>query len=105
MSYTTLVQQVGEVAFTNRIQAAAMKETFANEELGNSTFGQQLMLSPSQSIQLNWPVSIATEQQYAYAVQIGNPNPGGDPAVITDADILAAVQANWPQDPPAGSET
>jgi len=29
---------------------------------------------------------------YAYALLNGNPNPGRDPAVITDAQILSAVQ-------------
>jgi hypothetical protein len=45
---------------------------------------------------LMWPVSIATEAEYASALAANNPNPGGDEAVITDAMILAAVQANWP---------
>lgn len=30
---------------------------------------------------------------YAYAVETGVPNPGRDPAVITDAQILSATQA------------
>jgi len=30
---------------------------------------------------------------YAYAVNSGNPSPGKDPAVITDAQLLAATQA------------
>lgn len=29
---------------------------------------------------------------YAYAINAGNPHPGSDPAVITDAQILSAVQ-------------
>lgn len=30
---------------------------------------------------------------YGYAINTGNPNPGSDPAVITDGQILSAVQA------------
>ena len=37
-------------------------------------------------------------EKYGYAVAIGTPNPGRDPAVISDAEILSAVQAL----PPAG---
>ena len=39
------------------------------------------------------------EQAYEYAVNAGNPDPGGDPAVITDGMILSGVQANWPENP------
>jgi hypothetical protein len=31
-------------------------------------------------------------EAYTYAINSGNPNPGRDPAVITDGQILAAVQ-------------
>jgi hypothetical protein len=36
---------------------------------------------------------------YAYAVANENPRPGNDPAVITDAQILAAVQSLLPHAP------
>jgi hypothetical protein len=45
-----------------------------------------------------WPVSIATEAEYASALAGGVPNPGGDESVVTDSMILAATQANWPAD-------
>jgi hypothetical protein len=42
-----------------------------------------------------WPVVTATDIEAAYeaALITGNPNPGGDPAVITDQMILSHVQA------------
>ena len=43
----------------------------------------------------DWQVVARTDwaDAYTYAVATSNPNPGGDPAVITDGMILAAVQA------------
>lgn len=44
----------------------------------------------------------SVSQSYAYAIETGNPNPGGDETVITDAMITAAVQANpWEPEVPA----
>jgi hypothetical protein len=53
------------------------------------------------STNMCWAVSAASdvEQAYEYAVNAGNPDPGGDPAVITDGMILSGVQANWPENP------
>jgi hypothetical protein len=47
-----------------------------------------------------WPVCVAGDVAAAYesALAAGNPNPGGDPAVVTDGMILSAVQADWPPD-------
>jgi hypothetical protein len=52
-------------------------------------------------VQLIWPVSSATDIEAAYesALAAHNPNPGGDPSVITDQMILSAVQANMPPAP------
>ena len=42
-----------------------------------------------------WQVVARTDwaAAYSYAVATGNTNPGGNPAVVTDGMILAAVQA------------
>ena len=42
-----------------------------------------------------WQVVARTDwaNAWAYAVATGNTGPGGDPAVVTDGMILAAVQA------------
>ncbi len=99
MSNNSLAQQFQDAALGARINAAANREAWENPTLGATQFGQALKVTPSMSGVFNVPVSIATEAQYAYALQVGNPNPGGDETVITDADILAAVQATWPPDP------
>ena len=43
---------------------------------------------------LRWPVSSQSdiEASYEFAVNSDNPDPGGDPTVITDGQILSAVQ-------------
>ena len=99
MSYNTLAQQAADAALAARVQAATVKEAVNNPELADSAFGREVILTPSRSTVLMYPVSVATEAEYASALAAGNPNPGGDEAVITDAMILSAVQAHWPPDP------
>ena len=98
MSYATLHRQQADPAFTDRVTAAVMQEAWQNPELGATAYGLALRDSPSNATTMFWPVSIATAEAYAYAVASGNPDPGGDPSVVTDADLTAAVQANWPPD-------
>ena len=101
MSYTTITQATNDTLLRNRIQAAVNKEAQANVELGASTFGLYVLNNPWSGWQaLIWPVAIDAEAPYEFAVNGGNPNPGGDPAVITDAQILSSVQANWPAEVP-----
>lgn len=105
MSYSTLAMQVQDYAFMQRITAAVEKEAWNNPTFGDTDYGRAVILnyvSPPQ--QFGWPLSIANEATYEYAINAGTPNPGGDPTVITDADILSGVQANWPAEwppPPA----
>jgi hypothetical protein len=101
VSYTSLSQQMMDAALANRCNAAAQKEAWNNPELGASDFGRavrQQQVSPNSVFM--WPLCCATEAAYEYAQNAGNENPGGDPAVITDADILSSVQANWPAEWP-----
>ena len=80
MSYTTIHQCANDEAFSARLIAAAAAEGHPNPDY--ALFG------------LRWPVSSAADiaAAYEFAVNAGNPNPGGDPAVITDQQILSAVQ-------------
>jgi hypothetical protein len=81
MSYTTIHQCANDEAFQARLMAAAAQEGAANPEY-------------EMSVNLRWPVSSATDiaEAYEFAVNSDNPNPGGDPTVITDGMILAKVQ-------------
>lgn len=100
MSLNSLAAQTKDQTFIDRINASVFKETYANAQFKNSDFGQAILNQRTLPLPVFlWPVSVANEAAYEYALNAGNPNPGGDATVVTDADIQAAVQANWPPDP------
>jgi hypothetical protein len=85
----------------DRVVAAAHQEARNNPAAAASDFGQAVagdVTTPVWDV-LSWPVAIDTEAAYESAVIAENPDPGGDPAVITDQAILSSVQASWPPDP------
>lgn len=92
MSYKTISQCHDDPSFQRRINAAAAQEQGAKGEL----VAPELVIAP-----LLWAVASASdiESAYASALAAGNPDPGGDEAVITDGMILANVQAHWPTTP------
>jgi hypothetical protein len=99
VSYSSLAKQVTDGSLADR-----EKEAWNNPELSGTDYGLAVQHNQAAPIQqFGWPTCIATEAAYEFALNSGNPNPGGDPAVITDADILAAVQHVWPSEwpPPA----
>jgi len=101
MSYSSLYAQVSDINLMNRLTAAVQKEAYNNPTLSETPYGQAVRantVAPMQ--QFGWPLAVATEAAYEYALTQGNPSPGSDPAVITDADILSSVQANWPEEWP-----
>lgn len=93
MSYTTIHQCANDDEFLARLMAAAAQEGHDNPEY-------------AASVLLRWPVSSKTdiEDAYEFALNSGNPSPGGDPAVITDQQILSAVQAILSPPPPPPPE-
>ena len=98
MSYTTITQASRDKALTDRTLAAAQQEARSNPTYGNTELGRQIISGNTLVIgaAFNWPVAIEGAAAYESAVIAGNPNPGGDPAVITDGQILGVVQASWP---------
>jgi hypothetical protein len=105
MSYTLITQAARDKALTDRTLAAAQQEarnnpTYGDTELGRQIIGGNVLVVGTT---FNFPVAIDGAAAYESAVIAGNPNPGGDPSVITDAQILSSVQAAWPMDeePPA----
>ena len=48
-------------------------------------------------LRLAWAASPQWAERYEYALNTDNPEPGTDPAVISDGDIVAWVQAQWPE--------
>lgn len=101
MSYSSITQCAQDPAFVARTNAATVQEAWNNDELGDNEYARNVRRSPMNATLMAWPVAIATDVAAAYdsALAAGNPNPGGDPAVITDGMILANVQAKWPPDP------
>ena len=102
MSLTTLHQSTQDVELSDRVVAAAFQEAWANDELGNTPYGQTLRNSGS-SITVTdvflWPICIDNRDAYEYAVNSGNEHPGQDPGVISDAAISTAIQTYWPMPP------
>lgn len=89
MSYSTIAQCAYDQAFFTRVTASAGQEGHSNAEAAAAL--------------IRWDVATAAdiEAAYASAVAGGNPNPGGDESVITDAMILSAVQPALAALPPA----
>jgi hypothetical protein len=83
VSYSTIWTSVGDEALRGRITACVAQES----DVGADPFALFL--------QVQWPVVTASdvEEAYAYALNAGNPDPGGDPAVVSDGMILSHVQA------------
>ena len=88
MSYSTIHLCANDKSFTDRVTACIAQE--GSTESPESLTGQ-----------IRWAVAVSSDVEAAYtsALAAGNPDPGGDPSVITDGMILAHVQANWPADP------
>ena len=101
MSYTTITRAARDVELQDRIAAAVNKEVHSNPAFGDTQYGGQVKLGFASYQTFYYPTAVANEAAYESAVVAGNPSPGGDPAVITDADILAVVQEVWPEDPVA----
>ena len=98
MSYLSINHCVNNVDLQQRVTAAVMKEALANEELGGTPYGRNIKINPPTGAVwfFMWPVAIANEDDYAYAFETNNVNAGKDPGVISDAEIQAAIQVNWP---------
>lgn len=99
MSYNALDAASKDLGLQNRVIAAVQKEARANPTFGDTDYGRAVIDNPAEGVRLVWPVAIDYEDEYASALAAGVPNPGADESVITDANIGAAVQAHWPEDP------
>lgn len=99
MSYTSINTCAQDQAFGARVRAATVQEAWNNPG-ADGEYADAVRLSTYNADRMIWPTAIANDVAAAYdsALAAGNPNPGGDPAVITDGMILANVQAKWPPD-------
>lgn len=98
MSYATLARSADDLALADRVMAATIQEAWNNPDHAADTYGGAVRQSAENARAMVWPVAIASDVEAAYASALAaeNPDPGGDPAVITDGMILANVQAKWP---------
>lgn len=98
MSYESIHRCAYDEAFLARVEAC-----IAQEQGGAGTGSTGEAVSPAALLEpMRWAVATAGDVEAAYesAIAAGNPNPGGDPAVVTDGMILASVQASWPSSAP-----
>lgn len=81
MGYWETSQLARDSDFQSRIAACYGTETLAQDP-------------ESWSVLHQWQIASAPGfgDAYTYAINSGNPAPGKDPSVITDAQILSAVQ-------------
>jgi hypothetical protein len=89
MSFQTISDAANDEALAQRVRGAYAAEGVEQPDGAQSTMRWAIAADPS------------VADPYGYAVDAGNPNPGGDPTVITDAMLTAAVQAH-PYTPPPG---
>ena len=104
MTFSITWQAASDGALVQRVTAAAATEAWRNPAFVDTDYGRLVRSGPSAAITpILWAVVSATDVNAAYASAVagGNPNPGGDEAVITDGMILANVQAAWPADIPS----
>lgn len=88
MSYSSLAALASDGAFRDRVAAcAAEQQTQAGADLGG--------LHPTAWADQNlWQIAASPgfADAYQYAIDSGVQDPGGSAEVVTDAQILAAVQ-------------
>lgn len=101
MSYQSVFRSSVDSGLRSRIIACTVQEAWNNVTASETEYGKSVQLVPENAARMVWPVCIASdvEAAYAYALQTENPDPGGDPTVVTDGMIVANVQAKWPPDP------
>lgn len=100
MSLSTIHQAANDAALQQRTSAGVWQEALSNPTYGDTVYGRQVLSGTAAiGMTFNYPVAVDNAAAYESAIVAGNPNPGGDPSVITDANITAAVQAHWPADP------
>ena len=81
MAYFDISLLSADNDFIMRTRACAATENIADPVQWSTDHQWQMAATPSFG------------DKYSYAIETGIVNPGRDPAVISDADILSAVQA------------
>ena len=100
MSYSSIAASTIDQAFVDRVSAATIAEAWNNPAVADSGFAADVKAAYTNARTMVYPVAVASDVEAAYesALAAGNPDPGGDPAVVTDAQILSNVQAKCTTD-------
>lgn len=99
MSASSISRAASDAQLQSRVVAMTNRELIFNESLQDTWFGKQARSGYANYTPLYWSVAVETEAAYETAINSGRGAPGYDQDVITDANITAAISANWPQDP------
>jgi len=99
VSASSISRAANDPQLQARVVAAANKEIIFNEELAGTWFGQKIQGGMALWSPLYWSVAVETEAAYETAVNSGRGAPGYDADIITDAALVSAITANWPQEP------
>ena len=103
MSYSSQAALSVDPHFYNRVSACAAVEVPAS----GLSVTPPVPTGPEWAMRNVWAVAAAPgfADAYEYALNTSVEDPGNDPAVITDAQILAAVQGLLPPMPPPPEES
>jgi hypothetical protein len=99
VSASSISRAANDPQLQGRVVAAANKEILFNDELANTWFGQRVQQGMALWQPLFWSVAVETEAAYASALSADRGAPGYDTDIITDAALVSAISANWPQEP------
>ena len=99
MSLSTNSQAANDPDLQARIMSAVYSEAANNPDLKGTQFAQQVRGGYAPMTGMYWGVANSVGAAYEAGLLNGRGAPGHDVDVITDADITAAVVANWPPDP------
>ena len=88
---SVIARLAADPAMQQRVAAAIAQQ----HGLGLPCPSPQEAESTAYAERLAWASSPQWAERYEYAINTDNPDPGNDPAVISDADIVAWVQQRW----------
>lgn len=94
MSYSSQAELSKDLDFSARVSAAAAKEVPRPDDPVSWTSAAMPRIAAAPGF----------AEAYESALVSNNPRPGNDPAVISDAQILAAVQAELAFQTPGGGQ-
>lgn len=98
MTLASINAAANDEQLRRRVESCAQNEARNNQQLKDTNFAKGIIQGYGNLQPLMWAVAAAMEGAYYAALQAGRGAPGHDTDIITDNDILSAVQANWPPD-------